>query len=199
MMARAVNAAARVIAAAMEQGKRTPAGWAMALESAQLLNSPEHATEHEQLRELLAAEELAYERLRVALESAKRGRREARAQVAELQAERHTTNEALSQAAEQLRLDRDRIAELEAAQGAVFRASHDSIVIGHYTTRDEARKHCETLLRRDVGDEVFLGWAPDHGGDDAPEELCIGEDVECSGYYVTPLEVASEYDEEADE
>lgn len=38
-----------------------------------------------------------------------------RERVAELEAERHTTNEALSDAAEQLRVDRDRIAELEAA------------------------------------------------------------------------------------
>jgi hypothetical protein len=39
-----------------------------------------------------------------------------RAQVAELEAERHTTNEALTDAAETLRANRDRIAELEAAQ-----------------------------------------------------------------------------------
>ncbi|WP_159107028.1 hypothetical protein [Streptomyces coelicoflavus] len=38
-----------------------------------------------------------------------------RAQVAALEAERHTTNAALSDAAEQLRVDRDRIAELEDA------------------------------------------------------------------------------------
>jgi hypothetical protein len=36
------------------------------------------------------------------------------ARVAELEAERHSTNESLSEAAEQLRADRDRIAELEA-------------------------------------------------------------------------------------
>ncbi|MCG0066257.1 hypothetical protein L0F81_23695 [Streptomyces tricolor] len=70
--------------------------------------------ENERLRGQLAGEELAYERLRVALESAKRGRREARARVAELLAERHTTNEALSSAAETLRENRDRIADLEA-------------------------------------------------------------------------------------
>ena len=93
----------------------------------------------------------------------------------------------------------NRIAELEAAQGTVFRASHDSIVMGHYTTREAAREHCETVLRREIGDDVWIGWVPDHGGEDAPEELCFGEDVECSGYYVTPLEVASEYDEEASE
>ncbi len=39
---------------------------------------------------------------------------QARARVAELEAERHSTNEALSDAAEQLRVDRDRIAALEA-------------------------------------------------------------------------------------
>ena len=48
----------------------------------------------------------AYARLRLALTSAQRGRRELRAQVAELLAERHTTNEALSEAAEALRADR---------------------------------------------------------------------------------------------
>jgi len=37
-----------------------------------------------------------------------------RARVAELEAERHSTNEALSEAAEQLRVNRDRITELEA-------------------------------------------------------------------------------------
>ena len=37
-----------------------------------------------------------------------------RARVAELEAERHVTNEALSDAAERMRADRDRIAELEA-------------------------------------------------------------------------------------
>ncbi|MFC8424007.1 hypothetical protein ACFUN7_24535 [Streptomyces sp. NPDC057236] len=38
-----------------------------------------------------------------------------RARVAELESERHSTNESLSKAAEQLRVDRDRIAELEAS------------------------------------------------------------------------------------
>jgi hypothetical protein len=86
------------------------------------------------------------ERLRLAWESAKRDRRELRhglefaessrqrwrtaaieaeaerdalrARVASLEAERHSTNESLSEAAEQLRRDRDRIAELEALAGA---------------------------------------------------------------------------------
>lgn len=45
----------------------------------------------------------AYARLRLALTSAQRGRRQLRAQVAALLAERHSTNEALSEAAEALR------------------------------------------------------------------------------------------------
>jgi hypothetical protein len=85
------------------------------------------------------------------------------------------------------------------AELTIYRASHESIVMGRYTNRNAARKHCETVLRRELGEDVFLGWVPDHGGDDAPEELCIGEDFECSGYVVTPLAIASEYDEEADE
>lgn len=43
-----------------------------------------------------------------------------RARVAELEAERHSTNEALSDAAEQLRTDRDRLAALEARDAALL-------------------------------------------------------------------------------
>ncbi len=53
-------------------------------------------------------------RLRLALESARRGRRELRARVAALLEERHTTDEALDDAAKALRAQRDRIAALEA-------------------------------------------------------------------------------------
>jgi hypothetical protein len=63
---------------------------AFALESAQLLMSPETAAEVESLR----------------------------ARVAELEAERRSTNESLSEAAEALRVQRDRIAELEALKPA---------------------------------------------------------------------------------
>ncbi|RSN13792.1 hypothetical protein DMH25_08370 [Streptomyces sp. WAC 01325] len=83
----------------------------------------------------------------------------------------------------------------------VYRAEHpdSGVTLGHYGTREAARKHCETVLRREVGDEVFLGWVPDDGSELAAEELCIGHDFECSGYIVVPLEVPSEYDAEADE
>lgn len=62
----------------------------------------------------LYEEELESARLRLALASAQRGRRELRAEVAALREERHSTNESLSLAAENLRENRDRIVELEA-------------------------------------------------------------------------------------
>jgi hypothetical protein len=49
MHTRAVNAAAGVLLAAMEQGRQIPTSLAIALDSAGLLNSPEHAAEHERL------------------------------------------------------------------------------------------------------------------------------------------------------
>jgi chromosome segregation ATPase len=80
-----VNSAAGVIFAAQKNGYTTATGWAAALDSAQMLQSPESAAELDALR----------------------------ARVAELEAERHITNEALSEAAEALRANRDRIAGLE--------------------------------------------------------------------------------------
>ena len=54
-----------------------------------------------------------------------------RARVAELEAERHETNESLSTAAEQLRRDRDRIAELEAAERhRVYREKRQALLAG---------------------------------------------------------------------
>ncbi|NEB92385.1 hypothetical protein [Streptomyces bauhiniae] len=108
---------------------------------------------------------------------------------------------------------RARVAELEAAPTKVFRASHDSIVMGLYTTAAEARKHCETEMRReyDKSTKVSLWWREDEDTVDQPEDgeqelyvhatpagMSPGRTWN-SGYMVTPLEVASEYDEEADE
>ena len=50
MNTKRINAAADVICRAMENGNRTPAGWAVALESTQMLMSPEMAAEMEGLR-----------------------------------------------------------------------------------------------------------------------------------------------------
>lgn len=76
---RAINAAAAVIHACIQQGKTLPATQAYALDSAGLLNSPEHAAEVEQLRNDLTGaclarweEEQDTARLRLALQSARR-------------------------------------------------------------------------------------------------------------------------------
>ncbi|GHH29946.1 hypothetical protein [Streptomyces rubradiris] len=90
MNTRSVNSAAGVILAAMQQ-KQTATGIALALESAGLLMSPESATDlqgrldeaHEELTGVslsLYEEELETARLRLALKSAQRGRREMRSQ-----------------------------------------------------------------------------------------------------------------------
>ena len=56
---RAINAAAGVIHAAMQQGKTLPANLALALDAACLLNSPEFAAEMESLRKRVAELEAA--------------------------------------------------------------------------------------------------------------------------------------------
>lgn len=246
--------AKRVIDAQWRQGSNydLSSQAAFALESAQLLQSPETAADAERVRGQLAQEEQAYERLRVALESAKRGRRELQARVAELEAQREALAERLRAGQ---RWERGRNPELvsenfvsqselrsifgiplappwadgisrriaptqalredepaEAPALTVFRASHESIVMGHYTSREAAREHCQTLMRRE-SPIATLEWRPDgewredddgEPGPDEAEELYAYGSHESStwdptGYVVTPVEVASEYDEEADE
>ncbi|MFE9936363.1 hypothetical protein [Streptomyces hirsutus] len=81
----------------------------------------------------------------------------------------------------------------------VYRASHDSIVMGLYTTATEARAHCEAEERRANSSEATFDWIEDEedGVAELVAETVLGE--ESTGYVVTPLEVASAYDEEADE
>lgn len=57
MIARSVNAAADVIARAMENGRQTPAGWAMALDAACMLQTPEIAAELERLRRYVGSQQ----------------------------------------------------------------------------------------------------------------------------------------------
>lgn len=94
------------------------------------------------------------------------------------------------------------------AELTVYRASHESIVMGLYTTAAAAREHCETYARNEhIGDgELALWWREDEDTVDQPEEG-TAELIESThphysrptGYVVTPLTVASAYDEEADE
>ncbi|MFE6354323.1 hypothetical protein ACFVOO_15995 [Streptomyces rochei] len=90
------------------------------------------------------------------------------------------------------------VAELEAAPRTVYRAAHDSIPMGLYTTAAEARKHCETELRREWPNSL-LDWIEDE--EDAVAEL-VAENADGetpTGYVVEALEVAARYDAEADE
>jgi hypothetical protein len=98
---------------------------------------------------------------------------------------------------------RARVAELEAtapAELTVYRASHESIVMGLYTTREAAQHHCEAAACRDIYGTASLFWIEDE--EDGVFEL-VAEMVRdargSTGYVVTPLAVASAYDPEVDE
>ncbi|MFD5266714.1 hypothetical protein [Streptomyces sp. NPDC058335] len=154
------------------------------------------AQELERVRTDLAREELAYERLRVALESAKRGRRKLRSQVAVLEGadepvDRLTRTFAPTQA---LREE----ARTEPPLLTTYRASWDSFVFGLYTTADAARQHCEAHARRDLSGASF-NWIEDEEEGVSELVAAFGEDERPTGYVVTALEVASRYDPEADE
>ena len=81
----------------------------------------------------------------------------------------------------------------------VYRASHDSIVMGMYTTREAAQRHCEVSACQSIVGDASLDWIEDEedGVFELVAETADGEMT--TGYVVTALEVASEYDEEADE
>jgi len=97
----------------------------------------------------------------------------------------------------------------EAAQPAevtIYRASHDSIVMGLYTTRDAAQTHCEAKVRQEEpeGSIQHLSWWADDTGDQAEYELHItpadpGALIHGTGYVVKPLTVAAAYDPDGDE
>ncbi|MET8978499.1 hypothetical protein ABZX85_23065 [Streptomyces sp. NPDC004539] len=84
----------------------------------------------------------------------------------------------------------------------VYRASHDSVVMGLYTTAAEARKHCETEERRSwlTGTTLSFDWIEDEEDGIAELVVVAGQNEESTtGYVVTALEIAASYDEEADE
>jgi hypothetical protein len=83
----------------------------------------------------------------------------------------------------------------------VYRASHDSIVMGLYTTPAAAREHCEAEERRAwaTGSDPTFNWIEDEKDGVAELTAWVGGEETATGYVVTPLTVASAYDEEADE
>lgn len=92
---------------------------------------------------------------------------------------------------------------LLATEWTAYRAEHDSIVMGLYTTASEARAHCvaeERLAWAKFSPPVF-DWIEDDE-DGVAELVTVDEDggtETITGYVVTPLTVASEYDPDADE
>jgi hypothetical protein len=180
MNTKLVNSVAGVINAALTQN-RTAAGIALALESAQLLMSPEKAAE------LVALRNDALN-MRGALSPNGFPRRVPM-----------PLGKDLAPVIEWLL---DRVDELEAALGTVYRAEHESIVMGYYRTREAARDHCMTVARRETPG-ASLEWRTDEPTeDDSPEELFDLGDRDKPfgiGYIVTPLEVPAEYDPDADE
>lgn len=97
---------------------------------------------------------------------------------------------------------------------AVYRAGfqgHD-IPLGLYDNREAAREHCDAFARREMPVAAFEWrtdgpWREGDDGEPGPEdteELYAYGTHETStwdptGYLVTPLEVASRFDKEADE
>lgn len=88
----------------------------------------------------------------------------------------------------------------QAAELVIYRASyeHEQIPLGLYTSREAARAHCEAHVRCELL-TVSLDWIEDEEDGVAELVAAVGEEEHSTGYVVTPIEVASAYDEEADE
>lgn len=88
-----------------------------------------------------------------------------------------------------------------AAAHTDYRAEHETIHVGHYTTEAEARRHCEALISDEhPADRTLLfTWAGLGDEDDDPEqpyELTVqvdGGDETPTGYVVVPLSIAAEH------
>ncbi|WHM32409.1 hypothetical protein OH540_21130 [Streptomyces sp. BPPL-273] len=164
MRTQLVTTAADVISRAMQQGRTLPAALAVALDSARLLQSPDTAAEFEKLQRW-------HEEDGRAMEVGRQQRRNLRARIAELEAERHTANESLSDAAEQLRADRDRIAELEAARDQLVRwHGEDSKTNTTLVARVDRYRAELTALRNDAL-SMRGSLAPADGDRKVPFEL----------------------------
>ncbi|WP_327376241.1 hypothetical protein OG393_21180 [Streptomyces sp. NBC_01216] len=132
---RLIDAAAKVLRDAMDRGNREPYSLAFVLDSVCMLQSPETAAEQRRTQlawRLRAAEaEAEVQEWRVVMSQEMGRRRRAEEERDRLQAERHSTNEALSDAAEALRVQRDRIAVLEARLGREAEQRHLMDALDH--------------------------------------------------------------------
>jgi hypothetical protein len=113
-------------------------------------------------------------RLRLALKAAQRGRRELRARIAELEAERHSTNEALDDAVQALRADRAEPAEGPSADESADRLTQ--LFAPTQALRVEAKQPGACDACGDAAEQ----WCPDCA---ACEKGCFGSSrvgEECS-------------------
>ncbi len=83
-----------------------------------------------------------------------------------------------------------------------YRAQHEGIPLGLYTSEAEARRHCEGWLGRDYPADraLIFDWIGDED-DEEPCELTVrvdGGDETPTGYVVVPLSVAAAYDPDAE-
>ncbi|MFC9753012.1 hypothetical protein [Streptomyces sp. NPDC056921] len=92
--------------------------------------------------------------------------------------------------------------ETEPAVAYVYRAAWGMTPLGTYTNQDAARIHCETdaLNNSPEFDGKVFDWLGDESEPNDPYELVIGpeDDEQPTDYTVTRIEVAAEYDPEAD-
>ncbi|MGW0545268.1 hypothetical protein ACWD0D_33980 [Streptomyces griseoincarnatus] len=97
----------------------------------------------------------------------------------------------------------EEIAELDSRARTVYRAEHETIPVGSYTTEAEARRHCESLISDEypVGTALFFDWIGEEDDPEEPRELVVQgphEDAVPTGYIVVPLEVAATFDPDAE-
>lgn len=130
-----------------------------------------------------------------------------RGQAAKFKRQRGERTKFLATVSAELERTKARVAELEqqpaATQGdlTIYWASHDSIVMGLYTTAAEARAHCVAEERRSRSTPCVFDWIEDE--EDGVAELVVvaedGDPEDITGYVVTALTVASAYDPDGDE
>ncbi|MFD3517758.1 hypothetical protein [Streptomyces sp. NPDC058657] len=94
------------------------------------------------------------------------------------------------------------VLESEPAVAYVYRAAWGMTPLGTYTNADAARMHCEADAQNhspEFEGKVF-DWLGDESAPDDPYELIVGPegDEQTTDYTVTRIEVAAEYDPEAD-
>lgn len=93
-------------------------------------------------------------------------------------------------------------AEMDQPQYA-YRAEYDSMVLGVYTTMQAARDHCEADARDAAPDdvEVELHWVGDESEPSDTWELAMefGGYSEPTQYSITPVELLTAYDPDAEE